>query len=60
MFDISFLIFPKVFFVKYFEMWERDVKLAASRRAALGTFFFLLLFKVRAIGVIPSTEDDCS
>jgi hypothetical protein len=57
MFDISFLIFPKAFFVEYFEMWERDVKLAASRGASLEHLF---VFKVRAISVIPSTEDEYS
>jgi hypothetical protein len=39
MFDISFVIFSKDFLIQYFEMWERDVKLAASRGALLEVFF---------------------
>jgi hypothetical protein len=41
MFNISFLIFPKVFFVEYFETREGDVKLAVSTGASLGTSFLI-------------------
>jgi hypothetical protein len=41
MFDKSFVILPKDFFIQYFEMWERDVKLSASREASLEVFFYV-------------------